>query len=212
MLLPFAILASGLLYIALLNRGPAYLRYVLKPGTMALIILLAAGRAGAGDSYGWLILAGLLLSTAGDIFLMLPSDRFLQGLVAFFAAHLVYVAAFTAAGPMAFTQQDGIELVGLAMVGATMFRRLQPGILHRSGARMLLPVALYIAVISLMVWRALALGVLAAAGGALLFYLSDAILAWNRFVKPLRWGNHAVMATYYAAQFLIALSIGGSRG
>lgn len=31
-------------------------------------------------------------------------------------------------------------------------------------------------------------------------------LAWNRFVRPLGWGDQAVMITYYAAQYCLALS------
>jgi hypothetical protein len=37
---------------------------------------------------------GLIFSLAGDIFLMLPTDRFREGLASFLAAHVCYIAAF----------------------------------------------------------------------------------------------------------------------
>jgi uncharacterized membrane protein YhhN len=41
--------------------------------------------------------------------------------------------------------------------------------------------------------------------GAALFFLSDAILAWNKFVSPIRYGRLLNMASYHLGQLLIAL-------
>ena len=46
-----------------------------------------------------------------------------------------------------------------------------------------------------------------AAAGALFFMLSDTILAVNKFKMPLPFGHHAVLATYYVAQYLIYSSV-----
>ena len=35
----------------------------------------------------------------------------------------------------------------------------------------------------------------------------DALLGWNRFVRPLAHGNLAVMVTYHLAQILLFLSL-----
>ena len=48
-----------------------------------------------------------------------------------------------------------------------------------------------------------------ALAGALLFMTSDALLAFDRFIRPFRVADAAVMATYYTAQALIALSTMG---
>jgi uncharacterized membrane protein YhhN len=48
---------------------------------------------------------------------------------------------------------------------------------------------------------------MAAAAGALLFMLSDGMLAVDRFRRPFRWSRLAVLSTYFAAQWLIALSV-----
>ena len=47
---------------------------------------------------------------------------------------------------------------------------------------------------------AVLVAVLLAIGGAVLFYVSDATLAWNRFLEPRRFGPLAVMVTYHLAQ------------
>src|SRR3990172_5973618 len=77
------------------RRGGVYL---FKPATMLCVIALAVQGAGwPPDAYASAILAGLVLSLAGDVWLMLPSDRFAAGLASFLLAHLCYVAAL--AGP-----------------------------------------------------------------------------------------------------------------
>jgi uncharacterized membrane protein YhhN len=58
-----------------------------------------------------------------------------------------------------------------------------------------------------MIWSAILSRSRGAAAGAILFILSDSLLAWNMFVTPILWAGHGVMILYYAAQFLIAKSI-----
>ena len=86
--------------------------------------------------------------------------------------------------------------------------------LYSGLAGMKIPVLFYILVISFMlnsaitafyseffnVFQAMALTI-----GAALFYISDVILAVNRFKKPLRF-NRFSLAFYYSGQFLIAAS------
>src|SRR5215213_9375630 len=95
-------LASALLTIRAEHREIRPQVYVFKPLTTALIILVAlqAGHGTAGF-YTPLIVAGLVCSLAGDVFLMLPRDRFVAGLVSFLLAHLCYVAAFASDGGLA---------------------------------------------------------------------------------------------------------------
>jgi len=78
------------------------------------------------------------------------------------------------------------------------------------------PVAVYVSVIAVMGWRAavraLAAGTPAPSGalaliGAIVFMLSDGLLATDRFARAFRTADAAVMTTYYAAQALIALSV-----
>ncbi len=46
-----------------------------------------------------------------------------------------------------------------------------------------------------------------AAGGGVLFLLSDSLLAWDRFVRPIPRGRFWTMLSYHGAQFLLASSV-----
>jgi uncharacterized membrane protein YhhN len=63
------------------------------------------------------------------------------------------------------------------------------------------------AVISLMVMMAFGTAAPIAILGAVLFYASDGILGWNRFVQPLPHGRLAVMTTYHLGQIGLVLAL-----
>jgi uncharacterized membrane protein YhhN len=50
---------------------------------------------------------------------------------------------------------------------------------------------------------------LLAAGGAVLFMVSDSVLAWNRFVRPVRQVDLVVLSTYHLGQMCL---IAGAAG
>lgn len=182
--------------------------YLFKPLTTILIILLALMLPATTPApYKLLVLLGLLFSLAGDIFLMLPRDRFVPGLVSFLVAHLFYIVAFTRGVGFNFTWWT---LVLYLLYGGVMLALLRP---HLGDMR--LPVLVYMAVILVMGWQAwerwLVLGTvaaLAAAGGALLFVISDSALALDRFRGRFAAARLLVLSTYFAAQWLIAWSVG----
>ncbi|HEU0302434.1 MAG TPA: lysoplasmalogenase [Longimicrobium sp.] len=181
--------------------------YFFKPLTTALILALAA-TAGEPVSNGYraLVCAGLLFSLAGDVFLMLPRDRFVAGLASFLVAHLFYVAAFAPRPP---GLAAPLALAAVLAYGGVLLRALWP---HLGTLRA--PVALYAAALMAMAWQAMerwavldATPALLAAAGAVLFVASDSVLAWERFVRRRGWGQAVVLGTYFAAQWLIALSV-----
>uniref|UniRef100_A0A7N4NT47 Lysoplasmalogenase TMEM86B n=1 Tax=Sarcophilus harrisii TaxID=9305 RepID=A0A7N4NT47_SARHA len=137
---------------------------------------------------------GLLCSALGDALLIWPSG-FLFGMVAFAGAHLCYLGAL-GWRPLRPLLLGPVAAAFGAYVGL-LHPRLPPGL----G----LPVLLYAAVLGLVLWRGLARGGPAALGG-LLFSVSDAVLAWDTFVRPLPSGRLVIMVTYYAAQALLALA------
>ncbi len=184
--------------------------YFFKPATMLCVIAVAG--AGAGwppDAYSSAILVGLALSLAGDVWLMLPSDRFAAGLASFLLAHLCYVAAFAGpggprGGPLGLAPFLGAACVVLALV--------LPGV---RGAGLRAAVVGYVVAIAAMGWQAAERardlgdsGARLAAAGALLFLCSDSTLAWSRFRRPFREAQALVLATYFGGQWLIALSTG----
>jgi uncharacterized membrane protein YhhN len=156
---------------------------------------------------------GLVLSLAGDVFLLWPRQGFLPGLVAFLLAHLAYIAAFCvplrlAARPAAF--------VAYALVASAMLGWLWSGI----PAPLRAPVIAYVLCLATMAaqafgwWRqAVAnrspdapLARSAAIGGAL-FMVSDSLLATNRFGMPLPLAGLWILASYWFAQWFIASSL-----
>lgn len=208
LLLLALVVVSGLTCIASDYAGRRALVYVFKPLTMVWVLILA-GQTGAGvePSYRGLVVAALLFSLAGDVLLMLPSDRFAQGLASFLVAHLVYVVAFGAdgggSGPL-------LALLPFALAGALAYAWLLPGL-----GRMRIPVAIYVAAIAAMAGLATArwlslpgAGALLACLGASLFVVSDAALAANRFRTPFAAAQAVVLGTYFTGQCLIALSTG----
>ena len=202
--LTLAIGLSAVAYMVGLRLRAQALKYLLKPGTMLLILALAS--LGAKGVRGGLLVTGLLFSLAGDIFLMLPHDSFVQGLGSFLVAHLLYILAFPTGRPFLSLWNLAVAVV-LAACATLVYRRVQPGVQRAGGGGMVKAVGVYVAVITLMVWRALGSGSFLTAIGALLFYLSDALLAWDRFVARFSWAEYGVMGTYFAAQYLLALSL-----
>jgi uncharacterized membrane protein YhhN len=207
--LSLAALASGCAQIVADERGAVRFTYLFKPLTTALIIAIALlAEAPVSGSYQALVVAGLLFSLAGDVFLMLPSDRFREGLGSFLVAHLLYVAAFTTTSGF---QLAPFALAGIGLAGASMYRALLP---HLGALRV--PVAVYVAAIGAMVWQAAGqwLAIDAhwpafALVGAILFATSDSILAWDRFRGGIPHRTVWVLGTYFPAQWLIALSVAG---
>ena len=189
------------------------MEYVAKPavmvGLVGLAVSLIPGSPASEAARPWFV-AALGLSLVGDVLLMLPRERFVGGLVAFLLAHLAYVGGLEAIIAFGGAVNGGL-VVGLAVVGL-MVGLVGRGVVRavRSGRRGLLaPIVIYITVISVMVIVAFATGRPVAAAGAALLYASDAILAWDRFVGPLRWGRLTTHVTYHAGQALLVLSLLG---
>lgn len=184
--------------------------YAFKPLATLLILALALVMAPMRPEYQWAIAAGLLFSTAGDVFLMLPRDRFVAGLASFLVAHLCYIGAFAIGVPF-----GAAPLLWLPFfaAGGLVLALVWPGLKPALRA----PVAVYVIVIATMAgqaagrWHATGSAVaLAAAVGAGLFVVSDAVLAIDRFRWKFRAARAVTLATYWAAQLLIALSISGA--
>jgi len=194
--------------------GIPSLHLVAKPLALAILIAFALIRAGSSampGRFALLLLAGLTASLAGDVLLMWPK-LFVPGLVAFLLAHLAYIALFA----------DGVGLLPRrrALAATLAVGVLMYGFLWWGGlpAGLRVPVGLYVVVIACMAAQAIGrAAVLGDAGarqvalGACLFMVSDALLATNRFVQPLPVASLWVLASYYAAQWLIASTVRPAR-
>lgn len=197
---------SAALHIRAEYRGPRQQVYLFKPLTMVWIALIALQAKAAPAFYRYTILAGLLFSMAGDVFLMLPSDRFVAGLAAFLVAQLCYSAAFLSE----LRTLLWWPLAPLAAYGVAIYL-----LLARSLGRLRTPVLVYIVGILAMAWFASERWVQSGQGsallaflGAILFVLSDTVLALDRFRGRFRLAHALNLSTYFAAQGLIAASVG----
>jgi uncharacterized membrane protein YhhN len=186
-------------------RSNKWLEYATKPTVMVLLIVVALLLHPTSEPERALFVGALVLGLAGDVLLMLPGDLLVPGIVAFLGGHLAYIAGFRF-GPLSWlgTLAGGVIVaVAAALLAPRVLRAV-----HASGREGLrVPLVAYIAVISLMALSSTASGSLVAAAGGLLFFFSDGLLAWYRFVKPVRWGLPVNIVMYQAGQALLVLSL-----
>lgn len=210
------ILIVGIVFSALIAslaaEKPNKIFYIFKPLTTLLIIclgLLSINSQNAIGFYSLLITVALVFSLGGDIALISESKKALMiGLVLFLAAHLVYIVNLVYFN--GFYINDLFTALIILIISSIIY-----GYFYPSLNEMKLPVALYILVISFMVWRAIStffginfsfVQACLLTIGAISFYVSDMILAVYKFKKPF-WGSRGLnLITYYAAQLLITLS------
>lgn len=192
-----------------------WLRMLAKPVPVLAMVLVVLLRT--PDRYGRRIAAGLLLCLAGDVLLEAGDATFLAGVGAFLLGHLAYVAAFT-------TRSSALRpwsSLPFAAWGLGAFLVLLPD-LQEVG--MSLPVGVYIIVICIMMWRAFAclparerasFAISAGALGAILFGVSDTLIALDRFHSPISGVRYPIILLYWLGQLGItasALFDGGGRG
>ncbi len=204
-----AVLVVGALAVFSAERQITWLHFPTKPLTTALLALIV----------GWprtrlavWVDVGIALSVIGDIALLDAGKRaFLVGLAVFLLAHLAYGAAFASVA----VWSPHVAIVAVAAIAATtlVLRAIRHGTVEVRG-----PTIAYGVVITTMVIAASATigGPLAsaaplAAGGAVLFYASDASLALNRFRRPIPHAAFLTLGLYWVGQIGIALAARGGR-
>jgi uncharacterized membrane protein YhhN len=206
-----ALLAAVIDWVALIKKWQP-LDYVAKPGVMVLLLAWLWQVSGLRGPLIWFA-AGLVFSLAGDVFLMLPREQFIAGLGSFLLAHLAYMAGFNTTLP-AFNLASLSLLALVALTVTQVYRRIANGLEASGEQKLKLPVLAYTSVIGLMTFSALltlirpaweALPAFVVSAGALLFFISDLSLAWNKFVAPLPLGRLRVRITYHLGQALITL-------
>jgi uncharacterized membrane protein YhhN len=178
-----------------------------KAAASTCFIATAIARGAWASRFGQGILAGLVLSWFGDVFLAQSGDAFfLAGLASFLLGHVAYCAAFGIHGVN--LRWSAIAAVALTPLVFVILRWLLPHV----EAPMKAPVIAYIVVITAMVLLAWGTrgkgGHIAIVIGAMLFFFSDIAVARARFVAPGEmdwlWG----LPLYYVGQLFLAYSAG----
>lgn len=202
--LPALILLMSIFYIFWAPSEPLTVKLLFKVIPMVLIITygwlhLAAGRTRTQ----YILLTGLLFCMLGDALLVW---WFVPGLLAFLIGHIFYLAAFLRCWRFSWLRMAA--LLPVIAYGVIIGTQVTSAMKLAANTTLIAPVLLYLTVISLMAWSAIMTGSRMAAIGSILFVISDSILAWNKFVADVPSSGVYIMTTYYAAQFLIASSMG----
>ncbi len=159
-------------------------------------------------------LAALCCSLIGDILLMFVevSDYFfIGGLVAFLIAHMMYILVFLEKRKL--DKSIGLYMSFLIIYAIGLFAILKNGL-----GEMLIPVIFYIMIILAMATTAFMrknnvnkLSFNLVLIGAILFVISDSLLAINKFYLPFKFANTGIMITYALAQLFIVFGINKQR-
>jgi uncharacterized membrane protein YhhN len=188
-------------------------RPLTKPAPMLALIFWFTLETGWQGGSLWFGLA-LVFSLLGDILLLLPQHYFIFGLFSFLTAHIFYIIGFNLCLPV-FNWIAVLMLVGVVLVGYLDFAPLVKNVgLGSRTRRMAFSLAIYGTMISVMLYSAVLnflrpewafFPALLTGLGAVSFYLSDSILARQKFEKSTRFGRTLVMITYLTAQVFISV-------
>lgn len=196
------ILIMSLLYIFIIPNDPEAIKILFKLIPMWLILLYAYKQMKNKSSRPhWIIWWGIFFCMLGDGLLR----WFVIGLSAFLIGHLFYVVGFFKYRN--FSKFSLFMIIPIGVFGFVMGKNLLSALLENHNESLMVPVLIYIIIISLMCWVAFLSRNLWAITGSILFVLSDSILSWNMFVSNVPHSSIWIMTTYYLAQFLIAHSL-----
>lgn len=198
-------------------NGNDALEYFAKPATLvalisATVILAMTEGAVVSTTEAWLFVVALVFSLGGDVALMVLRDNIIPGLVSFLIGHVLYIVGLNVLElTHPFALLGGVIAVAVfaSFVCAFVFdwfrgRRERPALIA------------YMVVIGFMVasaltlpWRVGVPAASAAAGiaGAALFFFSDSMIAYSRFVEAFPRSHFWIMTTYHLGQIGLVLSL-----
>jgi uncharacterized membrane protein YhhN len=186
-------------------RGSERLEYLCKPAATAALVATAATLDPVhADTRAWFV-AALVLCLAGDVFLMLPGDRFVPGLGSFLLGQVLFTVGFSLHPGSARDYVAAVVIV--AAVGVPIVVRFVRALARSGDAALAGPVVAYFLAISSMAVSAIASGNADAVTGAALFFVSDGLIAETRFVAPRRFAPVAIMVTYHLALAALVVSL-----
>jgi uncharacterized membrane protein YhhN len=149
------------------------------------------------------VVAALVFSWAGDVFLI-SSDWFIAGLVSFLIAHVFYIITYQKTGA-ANGQLKPLDILKFVAYGGLLIWIIYPGL-----GNLLVPVLIYaLVLLGMGVWahkrRGATTGISfkMVATGAMLFALSDGLIAVNKFAFEIPAERILIMSIYMTAQYLI---------
>jgi uncharacterized membrane protein YhhN len=189
--------------------------YLTKPVLLLMIYMFFRIRSShyGQTAFRNIMLTAFLFCALGDTLLMFTDQNhnyFLAGLAAFLIAHLLYTSAFTF--EILKSRPWNHHWGQLAFAALVLVYGVEFFILNRlSFDSLWVPVLLYCIAITTMgiaaTMRTIGSpggGYYKVVGGAVLFIVSDSLLATNKFIAEFDFAGPLVLVTYFAAQYLIA--------
>ena len=200
----------GIVFIALETIGQVWPGLISKALIIPILFLIYFRYVRNNvNHFHTMILAALVFSWCGDVLLQLTRFNelfFLAGLGSFLLAQVMYlIAFFSTPGKNIITGSGSWILLIVAAYGAVLIYYLWDGL-----GDMKIPVLIYAMVILTMLSAAIdrkgkvnRISFLLVLYGAILFVMSDSMIAINKFRYPFDLANIAIMLTYITAQYLI---------
>ena len=204
--------AAGILFIFLETLGSVWTGIAVKSLIVPLLIWLYLRFVkGHWNRFHSLIIMALVFSWMGDILLQLTQFQeslFLVGLASFMVTQLIYmVVFFTTPGRNILFFRKIYLIVPVVLYGWWILSLLSEGL-----GDMMLPFTVYTVVILSMLLAAInrvnkvnRQSYLLVFAGAILFVISDSLIAINRFTQPFELARIAIVSSYMTAQYLIAV-------
>lgn len=196
-------MVCGVAYLVTGSLQPFPGSVVIKALSMAPLAILAVRVLKTLD--GLILGISLVFSCIGDVLLGLRgANLFIFGLLSFLVAHLFYVWLFTRNFPRPFRiyREQQIIVFLILLFGAGMSFWLWSGF-----GDMKIPAMVYLCVITLMCVTATLMNLpkRTVVIGAILFLLSDSLIAANKFKTSIPFSHYAIWLTYYLGQCFIVL-------
>jgi uncharacterized membrane protein YhhN len=159
-----------------------------------------------------LLCIGMAFGFLGDVFLIFGDmTYFLVGLASFFMGHIAYCSVIS----KRIEYNNKLLLPFIITIAVFLALGIIMFLYFRSGlGSMLIPVVFYLGVLLLITCLSVLLLISAPnikhvllVIGSFLFFFSDTLIAYGKFIAPIKNGGAVIMLTYAIAQFLIVFSL-----
>lgn len=209
----FSIIFLAELLIIISNKQQ--FEYVVKPTILIWIISIFLQITPAQSKFYLWGLIAFLFSLIGDVILLFSSLNevfFLAGIGSFLLSHIFFIITFNQHPHQkpAYLKLKPIWIMAVVIVGLTLYARL----FSHLDPVLKFAVFIYAAAISTMLLLALNRKNQVAPNsffwvmlGAALFFISDSLLAINRFWLPVPLSGVWIMSTYMLAQYFILIGL-----
>ena len=184
-------------------------QYIAKPLLMTFLGAYFIQQSRGSIAARQLVLLAIFFSWLGDVFLLMQEDNsryFMAGLVCFLIAHFFYIFFFLRVRSIETVAEPWrlLRIIVVAVYVAVLFIYL-----YSSLGELRLPVLAYALALGTMLvccWHAFTAGsswFWFCLAGAVLFVISDSLLAINKFKSPFPASGFWIILTYALAQFAI---------